>query len=594
MGRVAFLPRSGVRFAVVVGTFFAFGAFQVATAAAESCTYDANTKQVTATVTPGSAATVKVELGEIRFGLSPAPCGGATTTNTDLIRVVGTGGSNETVVLDQRGGTFSPGASPDSNSQEIEFAIELGDASDTLVVYGTDGDDSIAAGQNGVSITPDGDVDITLSPNPMKLTVYGLGGADFINARGQFGAGLHYLGPVTVDGGEGNDPLVRGSTFDDVVIGGPGNDLVEGNDGADAIDAGSGNDSINAGAGDDDITGGPGVDSFEAGSGNDALRAQDDEADVSFIGGAGTDTLYFDQGLDPAGSAIEVLVPDAPPPPPPAGACTYDAGTRKVSVTMAAGATARLVVSGGAIHFGASPSACGAATVSNTDTIAIAGQPGSVESLTIDQTGGSFAPGATAESSGASEIEIQTTLGDASDVVTVLGTSGNDTIVIGTTGVGLTGDTDGDVTFSPMPAAITVQGGGGVNSIIGTGGSGTGSTYAGALTAIAGGNGDTLRGGNGNDTLTGGAGADSLDGRNGNDTLSGGGGNDTLLGGSGNDDLTGGSGGDSLTGSTGNDVFHADDDEADTLISGGSGTDTAYYDLGIDPTPTATETKVAA
>ena len=73
----------------------------------------------------------------------------------------------------------------------------------------------------------------------------------------------------------------------------------------------------------------------------------------------------------------------------------------------------------------------------------------------------------------------------------------------------------------------------------------------------------------------------------------GGGGNDSLAGSIGNDDMTGGAGADTLAGSDGDDILRAGDDEADTTISGGPGTgDIAYYDLGIDPSPTATETKI--
>src|SRR5262245_56818628 len=57
--------------------------------------------------------------------------------------------------------------------------------------------------------------------------------------------------------------------------------------------------------------------------------------------------------------------------------CTYDSATKTVNATIAAGGQATLVVVGGALHFGASPTACGAATTTNTDTIHIAGEVGS-------------------------------------------------------------------------------------------------------------------------------------------------------------------------------------------------------------------------
>ena len=53
--------------------------------------------------------------------------------------------------------------------------------------------------------------------------------------------------------------------------------------------------------------------------------------------------------------------------------------------------------------------------------------------------------------------------------------------------------------------------------------------------------------------------------------------------------MTGGAGSDEFLGATGNDTMHANDDEADVSINGGSEVDTAYYDNGIDPNPAATE-----
>ena len=93
-----------------------------------------------------------------------------------------------------------------------------------------------------------------------------------------------------------------------------------------------------------------------------------------------------------------------------------------------------LKVSGGAIVFGGSP--CGAATTSNTDTISVSGNAGTVETLDIDMSGGAFAPGATPEATGTSDIELVTTLGDASDLVVVHGTPGDDTIRLGPPGWG--------------------------------------------------------------------------------------------------------------------------------------------------------------
>jgi VCBS repeat-containing protein len=92
-------------------------------------------------------------------------------------------------------------------------------------------------------------------------------------------------------------------------------------------------------------------------------------------------------------------------------------------------------------------------------------------------------------------------------------------------------------------------------------------TVAVTVTGIA--DGVSLSGGNGSDTLVGTGGEDRLDGGNGNDVLNGLGGHDLLLGGNGTDTLNGGSGNDVLAGGNGND-----------LLIGGSGADTFRFGRG--------------
>ena len=49
---------------------------------------------------------------------------------------------------------------------------------------------------------------------------------------------------------------------------------------------------------------------------------------------------------------------------------------------------------------------------------------------------------------------------------------------------------------------------------------------------------------------------------------------------------------DSLSGGNGDDRLEAADGEADALIHGQVGVDTAYYDLGLDPAPVSAENAV--
>ncbi len=563
--------------------------------AAESCTYNAGTKAVTASITDGTA-TLKVVGGAIHFGSAPVACGAATVNNTDSISISGSAATAEHLVVDYRGGMLAPGFTAEFNHPEIELTTSLGNATDTVTFYTTEGDDYMAAGQNGMAVNDDGDVDITFSPAAFTLTMNLLGGADFFNGRGQGGAGLHFLGDINIYGGEGSDTWLRGSDQVDYIEGGPGNDIIRGEIGVDTIYGGTGDDDIAAGDGNDTVDGGAGRDIYVGSSGDDLFLAQDDEADVSFSGGGGTDTLYYDTDVDPAAIAVENKIGDGgppPPPPPPPGACTYDSVAKSVSASLNAGTQATLKVVSGAIWFGPAPVACGAATTTNTDAITVASPSGSVETLTLDMSGGAFAPGAASESD-TPEIEITTALGDASDVVVVYGTTGADTIRVGQSGMSLNADADRDVTFSPLPAQVEIHGLGGVNTLTGGGGSGTGTPFLGKVILRAGDAGDTLTGGSGADELYGGAGNDTIAGNNGNDVANGAGGNDNLNGGNDNDELTGGLGTDTFSGGSGNDTMRADDDLADSTINGGPGTDTAYYDLGIDPNPLATESKIPA
>lgn len=300
-----------------VAGVLALGALPAPAQVAESCTYDAATNAVTAVMTPGGEATLEIVSGQIRFGADPQPCGEATNTNTDSITVGGHGGSDETLVLDQRPNFFGPGATPETNTPEIEIATQLGDATDRVIVYGTDGDDFIAAGQSGVATSGDGDVDITFSPNAFPLEVHLLSGNDHFDARGTGGAGLVFLGPVAASGGDGDEALLRGGNGADTLDGGAGNDELEGLEGDDVLDGGPGVDVLRAGDGDDVVIGGLGADTFIGGAGDDAFHAVDLEPDTSLNGGphATGDTAYYDAGVDPTPLFVETLIEGDETPP---------------------------------------------------------------------------------------------------------------------------------------------------------------------------------------------------------------------------------------------------------------------------------------
>ncbi len=128
----------------------------------------------------------------------------------------------------------------------------------------------------------------------------------------------------------------------------------------------------------------------------------------------------------------------------PAGAavaCNFAAGV--ASVTLNAGSDAVTVsVNGTAIqtNSGGGAANCGVATTANTDTIdvaAVALADQENQSLTIDLSGGPFAPGLTDEAGATDEIEFTVNLGAGNDTVTVAGSAGADTIVVGAGGINL-------------------------------------------------------------------------------------------------------------------------------------------------------------
>ena len=552
-----------------------------AAAQVESCLYNAATKAVTATIASGSQATLVVSGNQLLFGTAAVPCGAATTTNTNSISITGTIGTNETLVLDQRGGFFGPGAAAESNIPEIEIATALGDSTDRVIVYGTEGPDHFAAGQNGFATSGDGDLDISFSPSAFKLEVHLLGGDDYFNGRGESGAGLHFLGPIVITGGDGNDSLLRGSSEPDSIDGGAGNDELRGQEANDTLNGGDGDDLLAGGGEDDTMIGGPGIDTFLGSDGNDSLFAHDDERDASVNGGPGFDIARVDV-LDPTPVATEIVIR-------PSESCEYDGVTHSLALTMTPTTTATLVIVGDAIWFGEVPKPCGSATTTNTDAISIEGAVGTSETLILDQRGGFFGPGLTPESN-TPEIEITTALGDTNDHVIVYGTEGRDFMAAGQSGMATSTDGDTDITFSPSTYQLELHLLGGDDHFDGRGTGGAGLKFQGPIVVDGGeGNDDLLRGSVGTDTIDGGPGEDVLDAQDGDDILRGGTGNDTLGAGGGADSIDGGPGIDTMNGSDGDDTFYAQDDEADASISGGAGLDTAYIDTGIDPAPITVE-----
>ena len=218
----------------------------------------------------------------------------------------------------------------------------------------------------------------------------------------------------------------------------------------------------------------------------------------------------------------------------------------------------RIVVSG---FLGGDPKTCsgGVPTVLNTDKIEVLVDADGFVDLLL--RGGPFAPGATAELEGDSEIEVEFVGVDI--FVTVSGTGRADQFEWGpgfgrepglNLNPGRAGDQDVDVTVEGDLASINAVGRGGNDSIL----SAPGDVFPNAQHVFStGGKGDDrleaprdggglLQGGPGDDELIGGGRGNTLEGGGGNDQISGAGGNDRIEPGSGRDVIRAGSGHDHI------------------------------------------------
>jgi Ca2+-binding RTX toxin-like protein len=225
---------------------------------------------------------------------------------------------------------------------------------------------------------------------------------------------------------------------------------------------------------------------------------------------------------------------------------------------------------------GFSWSGCEGARTTDTNKIKVVGSTLS-EDITINLENGPFAPGASSESSGSSEIEFELDLGSGTDRVTLLGGNGADRLGFVKPGqASLNGDSDVDVEMSGINI-WTLDGGAGNDLLNGRGAPSVEIWGREGDDRLVGGPGsDDLYGdsgasptGDGNDMLVGGGDDDYLRGYRGRDTLQGSDGDDSLYADEGNDDVMGGPGNDYVGAMAGKDG--ADD------LDGGTGNDTVSY-----------------
>lgn len=202
--------------------------------------------------------------------------------------------------------------------------------------------------------------------------------------------------------------------------------------------------------------------------------------------------------------------------------------------------------------------ACPGATVSTVNEINVLGNADR-QTFVIDQVGGAFEPGATAETvPNVSEIEFDLALGAGNDVLSIVGQPGNDHITVGANGANLNDDGDLDSDLGGVDVLL-VSGGDGNDFVTYEGGAGTGAASSRGAQARGNDGNDELRGAGLDDVMFGGAGDDLLLGSGGGDELLGEADDDELFFGPGDDDIFGSDapdGADRIDGGIGHDVLH--------------------------------------
>ena len=320
--------------------------------------------------------------------------------------------------------------------KQIELALRASDGgpdgqADTIVVNGSQGDDSIAVGGDtgGLRITGLA-ATITVfdqDPNIDNLTVNGLGGNDTIDARSLKADAVRFM-----------------------INGGDGNDTITGSDGSDLITGGRGNDMVNMGAGDDTFVWNPG-------DGSDTVDGQ-----------GGTDFLVFNganvnENIDLSANGSHVrLARDV-------GAVTMDlAGLEVINVNALGGADTITVndLSGTDV------------TDVNIGLAANGAGDGQVDTVVVNGTADNDAIAVSGDATGVTALGLSTrvtvTGAEPTDKLSVNALGGDDVVDASGLSAGaiqLTADGgDGDDVLVGSPGNDTLHGGSGDDVLIGNGG----------------------------------------------------------------------------------------------------------------------------
>ena len=201
------MSRNRRRFIVALAAAVLAGIGLVGNAvAAPSCAYDGASSTVNATLGAGDSATLAVDAsGQITFGAPAAPCGVATNTNTDKIVVSGPAGSTEHLVIDQFGGRARAGRRcrgqrdlRDRGRGRPRRCLRRGRRERESRPGATRGRDARASGstRTATSTSPSRRFRPRSSSSPPVEESH------VLTARGGFGSGHLFPGPVTLRGGQ--------------------------------------------------------------------------------------------------------------------------------------------------------------------------------------------------------------------------------------------------------------------------------------------------------------------------------------------------------------------------------------------------------
>jgi Ca2+-binding RTX toxin-like protein len=166
--------------------------------------------------------------------------------------------------------TISAGPTSRRSISACSTSASRGGNSDTVVINGTSGNDTITLrSENGVVIVEGLATTIRITGTDAvgdRIEIRGLGGNDTLDARGLEAAEIDFFG----DGGAGSDTIL-GGVGDDVLSGGSGNDVLFAGAGDNVVFGGDGDDVLRGEEGDDVLDGGTGDDVLIGGGGDNIL-----------------------------------------------------------------------------------------------------------------------------------------------------------------------------------------------------------------------------------------------------------------------------------------------------------------------------------